>query len=201
MADAAADVAAIADSLGIERFAVMGGSGGGPHALACAALLPGRVTAAVTMASPAPYTTDFDWFAGMRAPGGLHAALDGRDARARFAETDEFDEAQFIAVDYAALQGDWADLGADAGAADAAGPDGLIDDDVAFASPWGFDLSTIAVPALVIGGTRDRVIPASHATWLARQIPAAELHLRPGDGHISVLLALPEALDWLLAAG
>ena len=134
-------MAAIADAFGVGRFAVMGASGGGPHALACAALLGDRVTGAVAIAGIAPYTEDFDWFAGMRAPGGLRAARGGRAARARFAETDEFDPESFTAADWAALSGAWQSLGSDAMAAGEAGPDGLIDDDVAFASPWGFEVA------------------------------------------------------------
>ncbi|MFN8623642.1 MAG: alpha/beta hydrolase [Chloroflexota bacterium] len=199
VADAAADVAAIVEALGIHRFAVMGASGGGPHALACAALLPDRVTAAVTFASPAPYDGNDAWFAGMAAPGALRAALEGRAARARFAETDTFDPGVFTAADWAALQGAWGALGQDAGAADAFGPDGLIDDDVAFATPWGADLAAIGVPALVVQGVDDRMIPASHGLALAAAIPGAESWLRPGDGHVSVLAALPDALRWLTA--
>lgn len=83
---AAADTAAVADAFGVRRFAVMGALGGGPHALACAALLPDRVTAAVLLAGPAPYpAVDFDCFAGMAAPGGLRAAIAGRASRAGFA--------------------------------------------------------------------------------------------------------------------
>ena len=81
VADAAADVAAIVDALGIGRFGTMGASGGGPHALACAALLPERVSGVVTLAGIAPFTDDFDWWAGMRSPSGLRSALEGRDAR------------------------------------------------------------------------------------------------------------------------
>ncbi len=77
VASAAADVAAVADAFGVGRFAVMGASGGGPHALACAALLPDRVTGVACLASIAPFTDEFDWFAGMVAPGGLRSALDG----------------------------------------------------------------------------------------------------------------------------
>ena len=77
VADAAADVEVILDALGVDRVVTMGASGGGPHALACAALLPERATAAVTLAGVAPYTTEFDWFAGMAAPGALRSALDG----------------------------------------------------------------------------------------------------------------------------
>jgi pimeloyl-ACP methyl ester carboxylesterase len=199
VASAAGDVARIADELGVERFATMGASGGGPHALACGALLGERVTGVACLAGLAPYTEDFDWFAGMAAPGGLRAALGGRDERARFAETDEFDEASFIAADWDALRGAWASLGADAGRADAAGPDGLIDDDVAFVAPWGFDVAQVAAPALLVHGGEDRVVPLAHAEWLLRRCPRAELWLRPRDGHVSVLDGCAVAMDWLLA--
>lgn len=199
VASAAADVARIADALGVERFAVMGASGGGPHALACAALLPDRVTGTVCLAGIAPLTNDLDWYAGMAAPGGLRAALAGREARARFAATDEFDPTSFTPRDWAALRGAWAPLGADAARAGAAGPDGLIDDDVAFVTPWGFDPARIEVPVLLVQGGQDRIVPPSHAEWLLRHIPTAELWLRPHDGHISVLDASPVAMDWLLA--
>ena len=199
VASASGDVAKIADALGIDRFAVMGASGGGPHALACAALLPDRVFGAVCLASPAPWTDAFDWYAGMASPGGLRAAAAGRVERARFAETEEFDESQFVAADWAALSGAWASLGRDAGQAGSAGPDGLIDDDVAFAKPWGFDLASIAAPVLLVQGGLDCVIPPSHADALLRAIPTAELWLRPRDGHVSVLDACPVAMDWLVA--
>jgi pimeloyl-ACP methyl ester carboxylesterase len=200
VSSAAADVRAIADALGLGRFATMGASGGGPHALACAALLSERVSAVATFASPAPFTREFDWFAGMVAPGGLRSAAEGgRAARARFAETEEFDERQFVEADWAALGGAWRALGRDAQAAGEAGPDGLIDDDVAFVRPWGFDLADVAVPVLVVQGEADRVIPPSHARWLGSHLPDAELRLRPGEGHVSILGAVPEALDWLIA--
>jgi pimeloyl-ACP methyl ester carboxylesterase len=183
----------------VDQFAVMGASGGGPHALACAALLPGRVTGVVCLASPAPFTADFDWFGGMRAPGALRAARVGREARARYEETEEFDPESFTATDWAALKGGWSSLGADVGRASAAGPDGLIDDDVALVSPWGFELSQISVPVLLVQGGQDRVIPPAHADWLLSHIPRSELWLRPGDGHISILDACPVAMDWLRA--
>ncbi|WCB92617.1 hypothetical protein DSM104299_01314 [Baekduia alba] len=201
VASAAADVAAIADALDVARFAVMGASGGGPHALACAALLgPERVSGAVCLACPAPYDPAVDFFAGMRDPGGLRAALDGRPARAAHAETETFDTESFTARDWAALQSAWTALGDDALAAGAAGPDGLIDDDVAFAAPWGFDLGAIATPVLLVQGGEDRVIPAAHAQRLLGLVPTAELWLRPRDGHVSILAAIPVALDWLLGA-
>ncbi len=200
VASAAADVARIADALGITRFATMGASGGAPHALACAAVLGRRVTGVVSLAGLAPYSEDFDWFAGMCSPGGLRAARDGREARARFAETDEFDEASFTTADWAALAGTWESLGDDAMRAGNAGPDGLIDDDVAFAAPWGFALDEIEAPVLAVQGGEDRVVPPAHAQALIADCPHAELWLRPPDGHISVLDACPAAMDWLLTA-
>jgi pimeloyl-ACP methyl ester carboxylesterase len=199
VADAAGDVAELADALGLERFAVMGASGGGPHALACAALLPGRVTAAACFATPAPYSEAFDWYAGMVDPGGLRAGAAGREARAKHAETASFDPSSFVAADWAALEGEWSSLGQDAMRAGSAGPDGEIDDDVAFASPWGFDLEAIDVPVMLAQGGEDRVIPPSHASALLRALPRSELWLRPRDGHVSILLACPPALDWLLS--
>jgi pimeloyl-ACP methyl ester carboxylesterase len=102
VASAAGDVAQLADAFGVPRFAVMGASGGGPHALACAALLPGRVTGAASVAGLAPFTEDLDWFAGMVSDGALRAAVAGREARARYAESDEFDENSFTPADRAA---------------------------------------------------------------------------------------------------
>jgi pimeloyl-ACP methyl ester carboxylesterase len=199
VASAAGDVEQILDALGIGSIATMGASGGGPHALACAALLPDRVVAAVSLAGIAPLTDDYDWYAGMVADGGLRAATAGRASRAAFAETDEFDENSFIAADWALLQGEWASLGTDAGRAGADGDDGLIDDDVAFTHPWGFDPARIEVPVLVVQGRLDRVIPASHGEWLARTCPNAELWVRARASHVSILAASPLAMDWITA--
>ena len=194
------DVIALADALGLTGFAVLGASGGGPHALACAAAMPDRVRAVGTFASVAPFTDRFDWFAGMQSPAALRAAAQGREARARFAETDEFDPRQFVARDWAALSGAWQGLGRDAEAEGMEGPDGLIDDDVALVTPWGFDLAVVAQPVLLVHGGADRVVPLSHGRFLLGMLPNAELWERPREGHVSVLEALPVALDWLLEA-
>ena len=137
----------------------------------------------------------------MASPDGIRSAFDGRAARAAFEETAEFDPAQFLPVDYAALEGPWSSLGDDVARAGEFGMAGLIDDDVAFARPWGFELADVPVPVLVVQGEEDRVVPRSHGEWMARQLPRAGLVLRPGDGHISVLAAVPDALDWLLRQG
>jgi pimeloyl-ACP methyl ester carboxylesterase len=200
VADAAGDVRAIADALGLDRFLVLGASGGGPLALACAALLGDRVTGVATFASPAPDAPDIDWLAGMHSPGALAAAREGRAARAWYAETDAFDEGIFTPADWAALGGAWGAVGQDAGAAEGNGPDGLIDDDVAFARPWGFDLAAIEAPVILAQGSEDRVIPRQHGEWLAAHVPGAELWLREGAGHVSVMDAIPAALDRLIGA-
>jgi len=198
---AASDVEQLADALGVDRFAVMGASGGGPHALACAALLPDRVVAVACLSTLAPFGADgLNWFGGMASDSAsLRAAARGRAARAEYEQTAEFDPSSFIERDYAALDGRWSSLGADVGLASAAGAEGLIDDDLAYVAPWGFDVADIAAPVLLVHGSLDRVVPPAHSEWLLRHCPDAELWTRPRDGHISVLDAAPVALDWLRA--
>ena len=201
VASAASDVEQIADALGLDRFAVMGASGGGPHALACAALLPARVSGVACLASLAPFDADgIDWFGGMASDGAsLRAAMAGRQAREHHEQTVKFDPESFIERDYAALAGPWSALVADVGKASAAGSDGLIDDDLAFVAPWGFDVTAITAPVLLAQGGRDRVVPPPHAEWLSRRCRRSELWLRPDDGHISILEACPSVMDWLRA--
>ncbi len=108
-ASAAADAAAVADALGVGEFAVLGHSGGGPHALACGALLPGRVLAVAEGSGLAPFGADgLDWFAGMTATGAaeIRAAVEGREELERYLASHEFDMEQFTPADQAALQGD-----------------------------------------------------------------------------------------------
>jgi pimeloyl-ACP methyl ester carboxylesterase len=201
VASAASDVAQLADALGVDRFAAMGASGGGPHALACGALLPDRVIAVACLATLAPFGAEgLDWYAGMAGGGAsLRAAEQGRAARVLFEESSEFDPTSFIDRDYAALDGTWSSLGDDVGVASAAGADGLIDDDLAYVGPWGFEVSTITQPVLLAHGGLDRVVPPAHSEWLLRHCPDAELWLRPHDGHVSILDVAPVAMDWLRA--
>ena len=200
VASAVADVAAIADALGIGRFAVMGHSGGGPHALACAALLPERVLGAVSVAGLAPFQAEgLDWFAGMAAGSAaeLHAATAGRDALAELLASTEFDPEQFTPADHAMFDGPWSWLGVVAGQALEGGLGGMVDDDLAYVAPWGFDPGRVSAPVLLLHGGADRIVPSSHAQWLAGRCRSAQLWLRPDDGHISVLGSATAALGWL----
>jgi pimeloyl-ACP methyl ester carboxylesterase len=200
VASAAEDVAAVADELGLDRFAAMSHSGGGPHALACAALLPGRVTAVAALACLAPYGAEgLDWFAGM-APSGvdsLRAAAEGRAAKERQVATSTDAAPGFTDRDQAAFSGPWSWILDVVHPALAAGPGGLIDDDLAYVAPWGFDPADVAVPLLFVHGSADLMVPSSHSVWLADRNPGAELRLRPEDGHISILESAGSALDWL----
>lgn len=193
----AGDVDRVADAFGVGRYAVLGASGGGPHALGCAAANPDRVTAAACLAGLAPFTDEFDWFAGMVAPGGLRAATEGPSARLRHAESAEFDENSFTPADLEVLAGEWAALGTDAQLAGDS-VEGLVDDDLAFVAPWGFDVATVTAPVLLVHGAADRIVPPAHAEWLSRRLPDATSWTRPEDGHVSVLRSCGEALDWLL---
>lgn len=200
VASAASDVARAADALGIARFAVFGHSGGGPHALACAALLPDRVVAAVVAAGLAPFgAAGLDWFAGM-APSGeasLRAAARGRAAKEAHEAADTGGDPGFTPADEAALAGDWAWFLDVVRPALAGGPGPLVDDDLAYVAPWGFAPEAVAVPVLLLHGARDRVVPLAHAGWLARHLPRAELRVGPEDGHLSVLRLAGGALTWL----
>ncbi|ADD44413.1 alpha/beta fold hydrolase [Stackebrandtia nassauensis] len=203
-ASAAGDVAAIADALGIDRFAVMGHSSGGPHALACAALLPERVTGVVAASALAPFDAEgLDWFAGMAdgAAASLRASAAGRAAKEKYEETAEFDEAMFIPADYEALNGQWSWFNEVVRAAAANGPSPLIDDDLANVGDWGFDPRDVTVSTLVMHGAKDRLIPSSHGVWLVEHLPNARLRLLPGDGHISVMNSATEGLEFLAALG
>lgn len=200
VASVAADVASIADALGIGQFAVMGASGGGPHALACAAVLPERVLATVCISAPAPFGAEgLDWFAGMTSSGAAEyrAAATGRAALEAYLASAEFDPQVFTLADHAAASGAWSWIGIVVGRAMETDQGGMVDDDLAYVTPLGCDPSKISTPVLLVHGAQDRLVPSSHATWLAQHCRTAELWLRPDDGHVSILNSSVMALDWL----
>jgi len=214
VAHAAEDVQAILDHLGHERFVTLGWSGGGPHALACAAHLPERCIAASTLAGVAPFDADgLDFLDGM---GPENVEEFGAAARSR-AELEAFLEsfagqlatvtADDLAaslgglvdeVDRAALTGELADVLARMfHRAVASGIGGWLDDDLAFVRDWGFDLSSIRVPVAIWQGAQDRMVPFAHGRWLARRVPGATVHLHEDEGHISLAQQLPRILEEL----
>jgi pimeloyl-ACP methyl ester carboxylesterase len=152
----------------------------------------------------APFDAEgLDWFAGMAASGAaeLHAAVDGYAALDALLAATEFDLEQFTPSDHAALAGAWGFLGMSAGRASQGGPAPLIDDDLAYVRPWGFAVEQVRAPVLLVHGDADRIIPPAHSQWLARHWSSAELRMRPGDGHLSVLDGAIEAMAWLAHHG
>jgi pimeloyl-ACP methyl ester carboxylesterase len=218
VADAAADVLAIANYLDIERFAVIGRSGGGPHALACAAMLPDQVTRAAVLVSIAPQEAEgLDWFAGM-ADSNIRefaAAADAPESLivelAQTAAKIKADPMRHVATLGPAMPEADRRVVADTGIrallarnfAEALrhSAAGWIDDALAFCSPWGFNLSDIRVPVLLWHGEDDVFSPASHARWMADQIPTAELLVRPDAAHFGALEVVPDVLSWLIRQG
>ena len=215
VADCVADVDAILDALGVEQAYVVGASGGGPHALACAALLPARVLAAATMGSPAPADAEgLDWGAGMGAEnleefataregeGPLLAYLERQLSELAQAASSDIRDALgglLSEVDHAALTGALADhLAMSTGEALARGLSGWVDDDLAFVRHWGFELADIARPVAVWYGAHDRFVPPAHGEWLARHIPTARAEPREQHGHLSLIGAYGEVLDLLI---
>jgi len=195
--------AVVADALGIERFAVVGHSGGGSHALGCAAALGDRVLAVVSAAGLAPRDADgLDWYGGMVASGvaALTAAERGLSAKEEFESSGVEYDPEFTDRDMAALGGEWSWFNEIVGPAVAGGPGGQVDDDIAYVMPWGVDPADVTAPVLLLHGGRDGIVPATHSRWLADRIPRAELRLSQEDGHISVLGSAAAALDWLRAS-
>lgn len=200
VASAAGDIAAIADSLGIDRFAVLGYSGGGPCALACGALLPDRVLAVVTAGGLAPFGVDgLDWFAGIGPVGQaeIRAATGGRAVVEEYLSTADLDPDSYTAADRVALAGAWSWLTVVMGRGMAADKGGHADDAIAHVSAWGCDPAQVTTPVLIMHGAQDKVVPSSHGEWLASRCPRAELRLYRGEGHVSALGHAEAALDWV----
>ena len=214
VADCAADVRAIAEALDIQRLAVWGASGGGPHALACAARLPDLVAAAAAVCSIAPYgAPGLDYFAGMGKDNADDIRLyfdDPAAARVK-SRQDRLDTLALTAdrltagwetllspVDAAAASGDFADWlirGFQDGLATT--DEGWWEDGVAHLAPWGFDLDSIAIPVQVWHGRQDQFVPFQHGEWLAAHVPGAEPHLSDDDGHLTLFGKIPQIHRWL----
>jgi pimeloyl-ACP methyl ester carboxylesterase len=213
--DVVTNVSRIVDDLGWDRFAVWGGSGGAPHALACAAALPQRVTRCACVVGPAPFdAAGLDWFAGM-SPANIEefrlAQLGdsayrplverlGAEAVAAATAGDIqiTEEYQLAESDIATLKARTTEDGylARVQAAFRDGADGWIDDAIAMVQPWGFDLSAIRVPVSVRYGLDDVLVPSSHGEYLARAIPNAHHALLSG-GHILTDADLDSIYGWL----
>jgi pimeloyl-ACP methyl ester carboxylesterase len=217
VADAAADVRTIADSYGLRKFAVVGRSGGGPHALACAALLPERVTRAAVLVGLAPRGADgLDWFDGMSQSNVMEfmAASNGYEDIAAHtkvvADAIRADPTSLISRLQAELPDPDRRVVADRGIqsklietyaeAMRTSDSGWIDDVLAFCSPWGFDPEAVTVPVLLWHGASDVFSPVSHARWLAARIPSATVVVQAGAAHFGALDVLPDILRWLSAS-
>ena len=213
--DVVADITAVADALGLERFATWGLSGGGPHVLACAALCDERLVAAATLAGVGPWNAEgLDWLAGM-GEGNLEEfdlILAGEEALRPAIERErdnllgvtpaELREAMaphLSPTDSAALTADLAEyLHANIAHAIANSGDGWIDDNLAFVKPWGFELSSIARPVLVLQGGDDLMVPRQHGEWLAANVPGCESRIEDAHGHLTLAEHLvPEVHAWL----
>jgi len=216
VADVAADVLAIADAYRLDKFAVVGRSGGGPHALACAALLPDRTTRAAVLVGLAPRGAyGLDWFDGMAQSNVLEftAAATGYEGIAArltaAADSIRANPASLLARLQAELPDSDRRVVADRGIrlmllqtyAEALRNSayGWIDDALAFCTQWGFDFETVTIPVLFWHGAGDVFSPASHARWLADKIPNATVVVQAGAAHFGALDVLPDILRWLSA--
>jgi pimeloyl-ACP methyl ester carboxylesterase len=213
---AAADVRHIADALGIGRFAVVGRSGGAPHALACAALLPDRTTRVAALVSLAPRDAPgLHWFDGMTESNVreyVNAAIGrnrvtvtlGRRSRSILA-----DPAASVAEMAGGLPESDRWIVADAGIQDMlvrnfaeglrSSPDGWVDDVMAFSTGWGFDLGRINTPVKLWHGEDDIFAPVEHTRWLGRHIPDAEVEVERGAAHFGALRVLTRVLSWAVS--
>ncbi|CAM5357276.1 MULTISPECIES: alpha/beta fold hydrolase [Streptomyces] len=203
VAAVAADVADLLDHLGARRCLVAGWSGGGPHALATAALLPDRVAGVLSIAGFAPYDAPgFDYTEGMgeanvegfavvlQGEGPLREHLEKKALGRQDADAEALRAALgtlLSPVDQESLTDEFAE-DVSAGFAEGLrnGVDGWADDDLAFVRPWGFSLDDITVPAFVWHGSEDLMVPFSHGRFLAKHIPGAAAHLEEGEGHLTI---------------
>lgn len=213
--DVTADVTTLLDALGANSFLTMGWSGGGPHALACAALLPERCAAAAVLAGIAPFDAEgLNWLLGMGEENfqEFGAVLAGEETitsvlegvRGHFVQVTGDEVAEALGglappVDKEALTGEFAEsVAASFRQAMLCGIDGWRDDDLAFTRPWGFDLADISVPVAIWQGGLDKMVPFAHGKWLAEHVPGSRVHLYDDEGHLSVITKIDSILDDLL---
>jgi pimeloyl-ACP methyl ester carboxylesterase len=216
VADAAADVAAIATALGLGRFAVVGRSGGGPHALACAALLGDRVVRTAVLVPIAPVdATGLNWDQGMvddnvdnykTADADVASLAELLVSRAEEVARDpefltrllqeQMTPSDKRIVADPALRRLLAETYTEAVRT---GPYGWIDDVLAFRKTWGFSLDDIRSPVLLWHGEEDNFSPVSHTHWLATRIPHAQVRVQPDSAHFAAFEILPTILSWLVA--
>ena len=214
--DSVADVAAIADSLGIERFGVTGGSWGGPHSLAVAARLPERVTRAACVVGVAPFDMPgFDWFAGMDAVNieEIRWALEGEDVLARELERmttawlkrladdpSKAGEVEFSEADRAVMANPERQemVRRMLNEAFRQGVWGYVDDALSLIQPWGFDVAEIRVPTRIDYGLTDVLVPHQHGEWLVHNVPNAEVVIDEQGGHFSAPDVVTERFGWLV---
>jgi pimeloyl-ACP methyl ester carboxylesterase len=218
VASAATDVEWIADRLGLDKFGVVGRSGGGPHALACAALLGHRVTRVAALVSLAPADAEgLDWYGGMadsnveeygRADAGDRVSADELRRRAADIRADPEELLRSLlpeltgpdrrVVDDIGLRRLLTDTYSEALGHS---PDGWIDDVLALRRSWKFELSDIRVPVLLWHGEEDTFSPVGHTRWLAGRIPTATTQIERGASHFTAVEALPRVLAWVTEPG
>ena len=215
--DVVADTRAVLDHIDADRCLVAGWSGGGPHALACAARLD-EAAATLVFAGVAPYEADgLDWLAGMGEENVTEfGAVRAGEEQLRAYLDKEREGLQHLtvqglissmdtllpAVDRALLTDEFGqDMVAEYQEALRIGVDGWLEDDIAFVEPWGFDLDEIAVPTMLWQGSADLMVPCAHGRWLAAHLPDPSVHLVDGDGHLSIAVgAMERMLDELVDA-
>ncbi len=216
VADAAADIEDLADHLGLESYAVVGRSGGGPHALAAAACTPKRVSRIAVLVGIAPSDADgLDWLGGMTdanvqeyetADTDWRKHVERLRLKADRARRDpesmvdvlrtQMTDPDLKVVDDIVIRRLLAETYREALRQ---GPFGWIDDVAAFRRGWEFELKDITVPVLLWHGADDNFSPVSHARWLAREIPHAEVRIQASTAHFGAVEVLPEILGWLVA--
>jgi len=207
------DMQRVADGLGIERFGVLGVSGGGPYAAAMAVLLRERVTALALVAPVGPIAdapgVRLSGFHALcfrilpRVPGSLRLVFSAFRRGLKAAPEAAIRVASMRAPppDRAVLAN--AEVHARFTAMFAEGlKDGVagaLIDMAIFSRPWDIALERVAVPSALWIGTADNNVPMDAARKLARSIPGCELIVLEGEGHLWVALNYDGVLGWIAA--